>query len=126
MSNATRHFYLYAKGHYLISEDPIEDLKHIVADYSGVEPWRVHKSDIYTVLVDIVKAHTSFEKFMMDFLQDLKLRHVGVSALDAESALILQMVKILRFVRAKDIGFDLGEADGTILDIPIREGSSYA
>jgi len=52
-----RHFILYAKGYYKRSEQPIEDLRKLIANFTGNEERYVSINDIFWNIWDITVPH---------------------------------------------------------------------
>lgn len=66
-----RHFYLYAKGHYL-ETNILEDLKKIVAEYAGLEPEHVRTGDIWILLSEEVFEILRDNRYnFLDFLDKI-------------------------------------------------------
>lgn len=57
--NPYTHFYLYAKGWYEKSSSPINDLKVIASNFSGVKFDYITDNDVYSILYELVKFEIS-------------------------------------------------------------------
>lgn len=108
-----RHFFLYAKGHYKLSDNLIEDLKKILAHRSCLEIQHITTEDIITVLADIaVDIILSFEKIKYDilsFIFDLNPKNAWMIGVEKENysydeAVIRKSLTILRLSTTTDIG----------------------
>jgi len=107
--NNIRHLYLYAKGHYDIS-DKIDDLKIIVGVISWVYPEFVTKEDIQIWLLKEVYNYLHTEDDFIRFLSDNMLY---------KRDLIDKCLSVLRFKDISDIDMELGKPDPNIL--PLNE-----
>jgi hypothetical protein len=52
-SSYNTHFYLYAKGHYKKTSNPLNDLKIILSDYTGVGIEHLNEKDVLRKLLEI-------------------------------------------------------------------------
>lgn len=115
MKTQYSHFYLYAKHWYKQSGNPVDDLRHIVADYAGMAYENVTKHDAITVLIeatlDALKLYGN-----PDYEVNNLLHRIAGSAFSPETAVIEGCLSIL--CQAKTGGL-LDEPDYSIL--PRRE-----
>ena len=108
-----RHFYLYAKGHYLKS-DIIEDLRKITAEYCMFDIADTTVYDIVSGLSMAVKPYIDFEKFINDLM--LFETYSDNINNDFELILIQTMLSTVKFVDKKSMS-RIGEPDPTILPL---------
>jgi len=134
-NNFDRHIFLYAKGHYEIT-DQINDLRKILGKRSGIEAIYINEDDIVFVLAKIVWRYINREDQFIDFLFDLSPNNTwkygyvtdSYSLISNKSyiyreALISKCLSVLRFQKVVDISFDLGKADFNVL--LLNKESSY-
>ncbi len=114
--NPDTHFYLYAKGHYVRSNKPIEDIKRIVAHRCGLKSYQVSNKDAINILSEVAfrellrcgNPQYKFEELIWDLMQDGYIYDLTITAL----------LRIPCDVKVKDL--DLGFADKDVL--PINQG----
>lgn len=129
MLNKYRHYFLYAKGHYLI-EDMFSDLKKIQCHYVGCDIGaHITKGDFIRVTTDAVKSLRSMitvDKYVEALLHygKLKVDPFNDETHNVVDAVILTNLGILRFATIYDIDGELGEIDTSILPSSkqIKEG----
>ena len=127
MRNYDRHIFLYAKGHYQIS-DQTEDMKKIIGERAGIEPNYIGSNDILQVLINIAWNYINTHGQFIDFINDLNpinaWKHGYLATASKEQSisdfnrtLISKCLSVLRFQKVTDIPFELGKADPTILPL---------
>ena len=119
--NPKRHFYLYAKHHY---EDtwPLEDLRKIAADYSGVPENMITEKALWEILIPEVwnqiknsgNPLNHFKEFVYFLLENLRV----------ESSLkrLMPILHMLQMAEVEHIG-ELGDPDPEIL--PLSNGELF-
>lgn len=65
------HFILYAKGFYKKSGNLLQDMKHIVSNYSGVNEKHISSGDVFVVMTEIAfhfigKNLSDFQRYTED------------------------------------------------------------
>jgi len=122
--NSYTHFYLYAKGHYMKSDDIIDDLKYILSERSAIPVERCLATDIVDILLSLVYKHITEsgnpEMYFKDFIIKLKrpFLHKNVITYEELRLLIIKnSLSILEMTNVKDL--NLGEVDENIL--PLRK-----
>lgn len=135
MKNSDTHIYLYAKGHYEIT-DIISDLQVIIGERCCMYPEDVSVVDIYRVLTDIAFQHIidsgNTTYFLGEFLDDINPKNMRRTLFKSEGeyydftmAVIEKCLSVMRHVKVKDgkkILLELDEADENIL--PLKEKGS--
>ena len=119
--NPKRHFYLYAKHHYEATW-PLDDLKKIAADFSGVPENMITEKALYEILIPEVWKQINnsgnplnhFREFVYFLLENLRV----------ESSLkrLMPILHMLQMAEIKHIG-DLGEPDPDLL--PLSNGDLF-
>lgn len=111
--NPDRHFYLYAKYHYL-KKDIKEDLKRLVQNRCG-GIFKISNRDLILVMLTITKNHVEnkeqFEVFMLGMLTRFDEKDTGLIAF------LKQCLYRLAWLDIKEIPFDLGKPDENILPL---------
>ena len=98
MDNSKRHFYLYAKHWYQVTNH-IEDLKIIVASYAGLEPDLVSIEDIISILSGILDDHKGVHGTMPSQLIDRILEHARREpAISLHQNIISAMLSVIAFI----------------------------
>lgn len=125
MDKSHRHIFLYAKRHYK-QEDQTEDLKIILGHRSNIDPEYISLADIISILIKLVWDYINSESQFIEFVLDVHLNNLWkfdheYSEYDFDRALINKCLSVLSFQKIKDIPFDLGEPDPSILPLKSRE-----
>ncbi len=99
--NRYRHFYLYAKKHYVQSEDVVADLKKIVAECTDIDPKWVSVRDVLALLTSAAYPHiadseSSFSRFIESLLPDPFFERE--KSTDITIRLIEKLLSVLHFV----------------------------
>lgn len=137
--NQDRHFYLYAKYHYQMT-DMVEDLSVIYRKlYLYPEESAVPLSYIMDVLSNLANTHIQKNPSLLrdlldDILPENTWRHgyitteinslitnTATKPYNVKIAIISKLLSILRLESVKDIPFELGVADGDILPLKKKE-----
>ena len=120
--NSYTHFYLYAKGHYMKSDDIIDDLKYILSERSAIPVERCLATDIVDILLSLVYKHITEsgnpEMYFKDFILKLKRPFLCKNVITYEEmklSIIKSSLIILEMTNVKDL--NLGEVDGNILPL---------
>lgn len=111
--NFDRHFFLYAKGHYIRINATV-DLKKLVALRCGLDEKHVSDIDVISILSLVQCNKVSLDKFLTKLI-DIERYYPEYTY---HEKLIHALLYFLQFADVKDIPFKLGEADSTIL--PLR------
>jgi hypothetical protein len=123
--NPKRHFYLYAKGNYVRSNDLIEDLKKIAYDYCGNE---VDEDGLIILVASEAYKHLNEHNFLK-MLREAHPESTRSKIFDPNSSyadrILTQLLSILRraVVQERDANeeyrviINLGKADPEILPV---------
>lgn len=124
MTESDRHIFLYAKGHYKIT-DQIEDMKTIIGERCGWDISQVSLNDINSILIGIaweyINGDHEFAKFINNLNPNNIWRHDSEKQYDFDRILISNSLSVLRFQKVKDIPFKLGKPDPSILPLKEKE-----
>ena len=134
MKNSDTHIYLYAKGHYEIT-DTISDLRIIVGERCCIFPEDVRIVDIYNLLTRMAFQHIidsyNTMHFLGEFLDDINPKNMWRVITKQEDknydftmAVIEKSLSVIRHVKVKDgdkILLELDEPDRNILPLKKRE-----
>ena len=109
-----RHIFLYAKGHYEVT-DQINDLRKILGERSGIEWEYITIDDILRVLLNLIWNYINNRYQFVELLLDLSPHNTWKYGYVYREALVSKCLSILRFQKVIDIPFKLGEVDEKIL-----------
>ena len=118
--NPSRHFYLYAKNHYLRT-DLKTDLLKILENYTGTPVEYLKVGDLVAVLLPIAYKHINNEHQFTNFIyKNLSKTESIIGKIETEPVehylIILETcLSTLVTVKVDDIDFKLGEIDENIL-----------
>ena len=129
--DSSRHFYLYAKGHYQFTNN-IDDLRILQGEYCGIDPEHIRVVDVLDHLLRLAYKHLnsefSFVEFMSDLLPINNWKFINKEDMDdikLELVMIKKCLSILRFAsvmdKDKNIILNLGKADPKILTLKKKE-----
>ena len=136
--NQDRHFYLYAKYHYQ-STDKIKDLSVIYNKVYGFNKRdKVPITYLISILTKLASVHMNeytFNSFTEDILPENTWKHGYMTTksnllykpteklppYDVKKAIISKLLSILRLATVKEIPFELGVADESILPLKKKE-----
>ena len=123
--DSSRHFYLYAKGHYHIN-DTLKDLKILQGEYCNTHPEYTSTEDILDHLLRLTYKHFKGEFSFLEFMSDLlpknhwKFINNDEKDLPLELVMIKKCLSVLRYAQVKDdetFILNLGKADPKILTL---------
>ena len=120
MFNRFRHFYLYAKLHY-VHGDIVEDLKKVAGNYTGSSPESEKVSDILSILEDAMVEHfanvpDSFKKFSQVYMRHtVDMHRFAYTIRTSHLAYIHTCMEIMGNAKLNEINGELGEDDYSIL-----------
>jgi len=129
--DSSRHFYLYAKGHYQ-KNDTLEDLKILLGEYCMAYPEHISTDDVLDHLLRLAhkqfKNEYSFLKFMSDLLPKNHWKFINNDEKDIplELLMIKKCLSVLRYAQVKDDDINilnLGKADPKILPLIKKENT---
>lgn len=122
-----RHFFFYAKGHYL-QRDMLEDVRALVANYVAMLPVHVTDNDVVSVLCDVAIPYLLKSSNPVEKVRKLICGFVETSQRGnflTVTDIVSEMLAILRSVSVRVNGKEvirLGEPDYTLLADPHRLG----
>ena len=119
MGEHDRHIFLYAKNHYQTTVE-MEDIRKVIGKRNGIDPKHISNTHIISVLMKIVWNYINHETDFHNFIYDLHPENVwrhGIIEYDFNEAVISKCLSVLAFQKIRDIPFDLGAPDSTILPI---------
>ena len=97
-----RHVYLYAKGWYMKSKNPLKDMQQIISDTSGVDAEYISSEHIARVLTRLVMDYFSKDRF-----ENILMGAIGVTdhwdEREGIERYILRMVSALFEVKADSL-----------------------
>lgn len=121
MLNRHRHYFLYAKGHYLIT-DMFEDLKKIQCNYVGCDlNANITKGDIIRVtthvITELVNKHLPLDHYVeaLCYYGKKNVSPFDTEYKDVPDAIIAANLGILRHATIHEIKGELGKIDENIL-----------
>ncbi len=113
-----RHIMLYAKGHYLRSEDLMADMKLLVAERSAMSPENVRDRDIFRTVCDLaipLLLASGNPKHQIEKLLGNVLKEADIDATLSVSSIISALLSFLAGVKTREVIIDLGKPDYSIL-----------
>jgi hypothetical protein len=118
---ADRHFYLYAKNHYQ-NRNMVEDLKTIMAKYSGLKTEDVVTGYVVEKLLELAYYHINTQREFTTFVMSI----LEVPTNDTVYGVIKACIVELAMTKVVDIPFELGEPDPEILPVsqPYRKADT--
>lgn len=107
MENADSHIYLYAKGHYLTSKNPFNDLRKIYAARNGCDAQYISDKDILDSMLTLtyqhIKSEHAFKEFVCYMFRAYRKRamipHFGIAT---KKKLLQQMLSVIGLTQVKD------------------------
>lgn len=125
--NVDTHIYLYAKYHYQVSGDIIDDLKVIIGERCCIDSEHVTKRNIIDVLVSVVLdqilTHCNAKHRLMDFFDGIDPNNVwkvgGTVEESYDLGVIRKCLSVLRLTKVKHIP-NLGDPDPNLLPLSIN------
>jgi len=124
MADFDRHFFLYAKGHYMRSEDVISDMKTLISIRSGMA--REYAKPEYAIQVMAPYVLPYIKDRLLEFLDDItpgsnwRCGDIKKQVMDREEfhrAVIYKFLSVLALTKVVDIPFALGGADSDVLPL---------
>ena len=122
---ADRHIWLYAKGHYKIT-DTVEDLKKLMGERSNIDPEYITSGDIISVLLSVVYPLISSEEKTKDFIIGLHPENYFKASNSGDytfqDAFFKKCLSVIRYVTVRKDGewiIDLGEPDPELLPLMV-------
>jgi hypothetical protein len=115
LTGFTQHVALYAKRHYVQSDNTIEDLRSIIAHISGVHRRHVTLEDVYQVVADAFIFFSEMEPRSRtnDFIRNL-FHNNQIRTGKSEISLEWLIGYLLSFITHVEVS---GRKDGKIIDI---------
>ncbi len=119
--NNLRHYYLYAKHHYVRNEHIMFDLKKIHSRWCGMGYEYVTKEMILVKLLELTFHHIKNDTHFIDFVNDLLPGNrwkYGTGVQDElELVTVRNCLSILALTSLDTIPFEIGLGDKTLLPI---------
>ena len=111
--NFDRHFYLYAKGHY-VKTDVVEDLKTLVSKRCMLEKKYITENNILSSLLPLVYKHITNDREFGILVFDIANAKGDYAVILWKCLLVLHSVKVRD---ADTLLIDLGKADENVLPV---------
>lgn len=123
--NPLRHYYLYAKGWYIKSDDLFADLKQIHAQWCAVSAEHLDRCHVVTKLLELAYVHIkacSDDRLFVEFVNDIHPENMWkICSLvqgkddDHYARVVRKCLSILCLTSKEQFPFDLGKPDYSIL-----------
>lgn len=114
------HILLYAKGHYVRSKSPFNDVRHIIAVRCGLKDESVSREHVYNVLLSLLlKYSSSNDSTVITLLDTFGIRKLFPNDITTDDTAVDKLLSPLSITsvynKAGDVILNVGEPDTKIL-----------